>query len=223
MAAGGQLHLPGHRAVPGRLERPGPSGPGDGRRRLHRSRAAKADDHRIVDIDYCNNASAIYHIEPIDDIVIREWGADGKLVEATLLVGRLAKGAFTQKAADIPILKDKLEWLLEHSGAIPKSYAYREIRALFNRFPARELFYANVQALKEITDRIVYMSGDDEIAVHCRKGAGYVALQIAFARSRYSYKVEEDLRMALAEAFGPTSFSTSADCGAVSLLLFYFD
>ncbi|PYQ16701.1 MAG: hypothetical protein DMF80_03665 [Acidobacteria bacterium] len=183
----------------------------------------KADDHRIVDIDYCNNASAIYHIEPIDDIVIREWGADGKLVEATLLVGRLAKGAFTQKAADIPILKDKLEWLLEHSGAIPKSYAYREIRALFNRFPARELFYANVQALKEITDRIVYMSGDDEIAVHCRKGAGYVALQIAFARSRYSYKVEEDLRMALAEAFGPTSFSTSADCGAVSLLLFYFD
>src|SRR5438552_7234305 len=183
----------------------------------------KADDHRIVDIDYCNNASAIYHIEPIDDIVIREWGADGKLVEATLFVGRLAKGAFTQKAADIPILKEKLEWLLENSGVIPKSYAYREIRAIFNRFPARELFYANVQALKEIIDRIVYMSSDDEIAVHVRKGAGYAALQVAFARSRYSYKVEEDLRLALADVFGPTSFSTSADLGTVSLLLFYFD
>ena len=183
----------------------------------------KADDHRIVDIDYSNNASSIYHMEPIDDIVIREWGPDGKLVEATLLVGRLAKGAFTQKAADIPILKEKLDWLLENSGVIPKSYAYREIRATFNRFPTRELFYANVQALKEIIDRIVFMSSDDEIAVHVRKGAGYVALQIAFARSRYSYKVEEDLRGALADTFGPTSFSTSADLGAVSLLLFYFD
>ncbi|HEY2942329.1 MAG TPA: NAD-glutamate dehydrogenase domain-containing protein [Vicinamibacteria bacterium] len=183
----------------------------------------KADDHRIVDIDYSNNASSIYHMEPIDDIVIREWGPDGGLVEATLLVGRLAKGAFTQKAADIPILKEKLDWLLENSGVIPKSYAYREIRATFNRFPTRELFYANVQALKEIIDRIVFMSSDDEIAVHVRKGAGYVALQIAFARSRYSFKVEEDLRRALADTFGPTSFSTSADLGAVSLLLFYFD
>src|SRR5439155_1278555 len=159
----------------------------------------------------------------VDDFEIREWGPDGKLVEATLLVGRLAKGAFTQKAAGIPILKEKLDWLLANSGVIAKSYAYREIRAIFNRFPTRELFYANVQALKEIIDRIVFMSSDDEIAVHVRKGAGYVALQTAFARSRYSYKVEEDLRRALADAFGPTSFSTSADLGAVSLLLFYFD
>jgi glutamate dehydrogenase len=181
------------------------------------------NDHRIVDIDYCNTASAIYHLEPIDDIVIREWGPDGKLVEATLLVGRLAKGAFTQKRGDIPLLKEKLEWLLEHSGTQPKSYAYREIRAIFNRFPTRELFYANVQALKEMIDRIVYMTGDDEIAVHARKGPAYQALSIAFSRLRYSYRTEQDLRKALEDAFGPVSFSTSEDLGAVSLLLFYFD
>src|SRR5207245_4722544 len=185
--------------------------------------APAPNDDRIVDIDYCHNASAIYHLEPIDDILIREWAQGGSLTQVTVLLGRFAMGAFTQKAADIPLLQEKQEWLLAKSGAIPKSYAYREIRAVFNRFPKRELFYANVQALKEIIDRIVYMTGDDEIAVHVRKGAGYVALPIAFSRSRYSYKVEEDLRVALADAFGPTSFSTSADLGAVSLLLFYFD
>ena len=36
------------------------------------------DDDRIIDIDYRNNASAIHHLEPVDDIVIREWGADGR-------------------------------------------------------------------------------------------------------------------------------------------------
>jgi glutamate dehydrogenase len=146
-------------------------------------------DHRIIDIDYCNNASAIHHLEPVDDIVIREWGKDGELVEATLLVGRLAKGAFTQKAADIPLLKEKQDAILAQSGAQPKSYAYREIRALFNRFPTRELFYANVQSLKEILDLIVYMTSDDEIAVHSRNGSGYVALDVAFSRLRYSYTV----------------------------------
>jgi glutamate dehydrogenase len=182
-----------------------------------------ANDFRIIDVDYCNTASAIYHLEPIDDIVLREWGKDGELVEATLLVGRLAKGAFTQKRGEIPLLKEKLEWLLEHSGAQPNSYAYREIRAVFNRFPTRELFYANVQALKEIIDRIVYMTGDDEIAAHTRKGPGYEALSIAFSRLRYSYRIEQDLAKALSHEFGPVSFSSSEDLGAVSLLLFYFD
>jgi glutamate dehydrogenase len=87
----------------------------------------------------------------------------------------------------------------------------------------RELFYANVQSLKEIIDLIVYMTGDDEIAVHTRKGSGYVALDVAFSRLRYSYTVEAQLRRALAEAFGPITFGTSEDLGAVYLLLYYFD
>ncbi len=181
------------------------------------------NDARIVDVDFCNNATAIYQLEPIDDIVVRCWNADGTLAEATVLMGRFAKGAFTQKSAEIPLLAEKLDWILDASDVIEKSYAYREIRALFNRFPTRELFYANVRSLKEIIERIVFMTGDDEIAVHNRKGAGYESVSIAFARARYSYKIEEDLRRALEDAFGPISFSTSEDCGTVSLLLYYFD
>jgi glutamate dehydrogenase len=180
-------------------------------------------DRRIIDIDFCNNASAIYHLEPIDDIVVREWAPDGSLTAATLLLGRLAKGAFTQKAADVPLLKEKQEWILAQSQAMPKSHAYREIRGLFNRFPTRELFYADAQSLKEIIERVVYMTSDEEIAIHSRSGPGYVALAVAFSRLRYSYKIEQDLRNVFEEAFGPISFNASEDCGTVMLLLFYFE
>ncbi|MCU0242307.1 MAG: NAD-glutamate dehydrogenase, partial [Vicinamibacteria bacterium] len=180
--------------------------------------------HRIIDIDYCHNAQAIYHLEPIDDIVVREWDADGRLILATLLLGRLSLGAFAQRAGDIPLLKEKQDWLLAASGDVTNSHFYREIRALFNRFPKRELFYADRQALKEIFDRIIYtITSDDEIAVHCRSGAGYLALYAAFSRVRYSYRVEEELRRALARSFGPISFMSSADCGSVMALVFYFD
>jgi len=181
------------------------------------------DDPRVVDIDYANNASALHHVDPLDNVIVREWAAGGELVEATVYVGRLAKVAFTQKAADIPLLKQKHDWLLEHSGAMPNSHVYREIRALFNRFPKRELFYASAPSLKDIIDRIAYMSGDDEIAVHARRGRGYMALSIGFSRVRYSYEIERELGEALAREFGPINFVTSADLGAVSLLVFYFD
>ncbi|HYK88454.1 MAG TPA: NAD-glutamate dehydrogenase domain-containing protein, partial [Acidobacteriota bacterium] len=180
-------------------------------------------DDRIIGLDYCKNASAIYHLEPIDNIVVREWGEDGNLAGLTLLLGRLARGTFVQRADRIPLLQEKADWLLRESGAIPNSHLYREIRAIFNRIPMRELFYAPPESLKAMIEPIVFMMGDDDIEIHSRTGSGYVALSIAFSRLHYSYGIEENLHQALSEAFGPVSFHTSADCGSISMLLYYFE
>ena len=180
-------------------------------------------DDRIIEIDYCNHASAIYHPEPIDDIAVRVWGPDGKIEETLLIQGRLAKGAFAEKSSDVPLLSEKQSWLTANSGATPKSFADREARAIFNRFPTRELFYADNASLKNVIDQLVYVTGDNDIIVNVRDGIGYAALYIAFSRIRYSYRIVQSLRETLSEAFGPISFSTSADLGATSLLLFYFE
>jgi glutamate dehydrogenase len=185
-------------------------------------RPADADE-RIIDIDYCSNAQAIHHLEPIDDIVIREWKEDGSIAAATLLLGRLAKGAFAAKPQDVPLLKEKLAWLLERSGAASNSHAYRETRALFNHFPRRELLYADVASLKDTIDRLVYISSDNEIVVTKRQGDGYTSLSIGFSDLYYSHQGEEALKATLGEEFGPISFNTWADLGVLALLVFYFD
>ncbi|MGD0101439.1 MAG: hypothetical protein ABSC60_13915, partial [Acidobacteriota bacterium] len=183
----------------------------------------RPDDYRIVGLDFSKNASAIYHLDPIDYIVLREWDATGKFTGASLLLGRFSRGTFVQRADRIPILKEKIRSILQDSGAVANSHVYRELIATFNRMPMRELFYAPPAALKAIIEPIAFMLGDEEIIVHTRKGAGYMVLEIVFSRLRYSYGVEENIRRALADAFGPVSFHTRADCGAVNLLLFYFD
>jgi glutamate dehydrogenase len=183
----------------------------------------QASDDRILDLDFCANASAIYHLEPIEDLTVREWGEDGKLRGLTLLLGRFARGAFAQRADRIPILKEKEDRLLERCGAIPSSHVWRETRATFNHFPKTDLFYADAADLERIIQRIVHVAGDDEIVVEGRKGAGYEALYVAFSKLRYAYQVEAALRRAFAAAFGPVAFGTSVDCGAVTLLIFYFD
>ena len=181
------------------------------------------DDDRIIDIDFRNNASAIYRLEPVDDIVIREWGADGRLEAATLLLGRLAKSAFTAKAESIPLLREKLAWLLENCGEAKNSHGYRATRAFYNYFPKRELFYADVASLKEIIDRLIHISSDDEIVTTVRRGPAYSSAQIAFSQSRWSSKTANDLEEALSRQFGPVSFSSTADCGATTLVVHYFD
>ncbi len=182
-----------------------------------------AADDRVIDIDYCSNAHAIHHLEPIDDIVVREWAPDGSLAGATLVLGRLARSAFAMRAQDIPLLETKLAWLLANSGALVNSHAYREMRAIFNHFPKRELLYSDAPSLKTVIDRMAYMTGDDEVAVSTRHGRGYVALRIAFSDTRYSRKGEDELGRALSAAFGPISSHTWADCGTTGVLVFYFD
>ena len=190
---------------------------------VERELVPSPDDKRIIDIDYCRNASAIYHLEPIDDVVIRQWSEDGTLERATLLLGRLSRGAFSQRAADVPLLREKRQFLVEQSGAPTMSHAFRQMRALFNRFPRRELFYAPAEELKPFMDRVVQMTGDDEIAIHHRLGRGYAALYVAFSRLRYSYQLESDMRRSLSRTFGPVAFTGSQDAGFVQVLVFYFD
>lgn len=180
-------------------------------------------EQQIVGIDFSRNASAIYHLEPIDTVVLREWDAQGRFSGAFLLLGRFSRGAFGQRADRIPILKDKIAEVLRGTDAIPNSHVYREMIATFNRMPMRELFYAPPEALKAIIEPIAFMLGDDEIVVRKRAGTGYVVLEIAFSRLRYSHAVEVNIARALADAFGPVSFQATADCGSTNLLLFYFD
>jgi glutamate dehydrogenase len=180
-------------------------------------------DDRTLDLDFCANASAIYHLEPIEDLTVREWGEEGALVGLTLLLGRFARGAFATRADRIPILREKEQWLLARCGALPSSHVWRETRATFNHFPKTDLFYGDVADLERIIRRIVQVASDEEIVVESRRGAGYEALYVAFSRLRYAYQVETALRRAFADAFGPVAFATSVDCGPVSLLIFYFD
>jgi len=48
-----------------------------------------SEDPRVVDIDFANNASALHHVDPLDNVIVREWGAAGELLEATVFqIGR---------------------------------------------------------------------------------------------------------------------------------------
>jgi glutamate dehydrogenase len=182
-----------------------------------------SDDRRLVEIDYIRNASAIYHVEPIDAITIRRWNAGGDLDRATLLLGRFSQGSFVQRSADVPLLREKQKWLLENSAAAPMSHTFRQIRALYNRFPRRELFYASAPELKPFLDQIAQMTGDDEIAIHHRIARGYAALYVGFTKRRYSYRVEQEIARALSERFGPVDSTDAEDANAVQILIFYFD
>lgn len=182
-------------------------------------------DRRVIDIDYCGNTSAIYHLEPVDYIAVRQWDKDGSLKGVTLILGRFAVGAMFQKSGDVPLLSEKLEWMLRESGARRDSFYYREIRKIFGILPKREVFYAEAQSLKSFIDAVVSITSDDEIVVVSRQGksGSYHVLYLAFSHARFSHQVEDRIVAEISGSIGPVQYHTDTDGGTVEILILYLD
>ena len=141
---------------------------------------------------------------------IREWGAGRQAAGGHAARGPPGQGRLHPEGRRHPAAQGEAGLApRQQRGRCPSRTRTARSARSSTASPSASCSTRTRAALKEIIDRIVYMTGDDEIAVPLAQGAGYVALSIAFSRLRYSYKVEEDLRQALADAFGPISFSTS--------------
>lgn len=185
----------------------------------------EASDNRVIDVDYCGNTTAIYHLEPVDYVAVRERADESALGSVTFILGRFAVGAMHQKSADVPMLREKLEWLLTASGARKDSFYYREIRKIFGILPKRELFYADTESLKVFIDSVIFMTSDEEVIVSGRTGVAgrYHVLYLAFSRGNFTHQVEQRIVTAISASIAPVQFNTHTESGTIEMLLFYLD
>ena len=230
LAARRQLHLPGHGEVPHRAATAcADRVAGERHRRLHRPRACcpwcsraswrrsrptscpTPSDHRIVDIDYCNNA--IGHLPPRADRRHRDPASgaqDGELRGGDAAAGPPGQGRLHAEGRRHPAAEGEARLAPgQQRGARRSRTRTARSARCSTASPSASSSTPTRPSLKDDhrPHRLHDRRRRDRGALRAA-APGYVALYIAFSRLRYSYKVEEDLRQALADAFGPIAFST---------------
>ena len=132
-----------------------------------------ATDERIIDIDYCPNAQAIHHLEPIDDIVIREWGPDGTLAGVDAAARPPGQGRAHRQAAGRPADAREAD-VAARAAAAPRRTRTPTARRARSSTTCRGASCSTPTppSLKTLIDRMVYMSSDNEIVVTTRTGPG---------------------------------------------------
>ena len=142
---------------------------------------------------------------------IREWGARRRAGGGHAAPGPLRQGRLHAEGGRDPAAARRSSSGSSRTAApLPNSYAYREIRALFNRFPKRELFYANAAGAEG--DHRPHRLHDGRRRDRGALRAGARATWRCRSRSRACATRTRSSRTcsaALADAFGPISFSTS--------------
>lgn len=87
-----------------------------------------------------NKVSVIHRDTNLDYLCLKTLDEQGNLIKATVFIGLFTSILYYQSATLIPIIKRKLQDVLERAGYSSHSYAGKELISIFEALPRDELF-----------------------------------------------------------------------------------
>ena len=164
----------------------------------------RAGQPRFISSDFCSSGGKVlYQLSPMEFFSIRHDRDKSGNRKETVLIGRLTRGATHWRSDAIPMLRHKSESITEVFSKGADYFRYREARAIFNFIPKQELFYANVDQLKNSISDIMSAQSDEDVTVHIRMGDGgrYAMVMVTIASNDNSYQVRKGIEKYLSTKF----------------------
>jgi glutamate dehydrogenase len=156
----------------------------------------------ILIISKTNAESTVHRRARMDYIGVKKLGADGSNLGEHRFLGLFTSKAYSEDAANIPILSLKLRKILEDSGVREGSHDYKETITIFNTLPKEELFLASAEEIGRDIRTVLTSYHTAGVRVSLREdslGRG-ASVMVILPKDRFS----GDARKALEESLGRT-------------------
>ena len=151
-----------------------------------------------------NAESTVHRRMPMDTIGIKRLDQKGDIVGEHRFLGLFTSKAYTEEAAQMPILRGKLQRILAKEQVLPGSHDYKEIVAIFNSIPKTELLTLSVDELCAEIQTILLIRRPEEVRVTLRPDASGrgISVMVILPRERFSGEVRRAIQDLLAERMG---------------------
>ncbi|MBA4158004.1 MAG: NAD-glutamate dehydrogenase [Gemmatimonadetes bacterium] len=150
----------------------------------------------VLIVSKSNASSTVHRNARMDYIGIKKLDTEGRIVGERRFLGLFSSKAYAEHAETIPILRRKLEWILQRSGAAPGSHDHKEIMTIFNSMPKEDLFQASAAELENEVQTVLHLLFADEVRVTLRPdplGRG-VSVMVILPRGRFSGEVRHRIQ-----------------------------
>ena len=142
----------------------------------------------LVIISKTNAHATVHRNARMDYIGIKKLGHDGAIAGEHRFLGLFTSRAYSEPAEDIPILRLKLQSILDLAGASEGSHDYKEIITIFSSLPKEELFLASSAEIAKDVQTILTRYNTSEVFVSVRRDslARGVSIMAVLPRTRFS-------------------------------------
>lgn len=154
-------------------------------------------------ISKTNAESTVHRRARMDYIGVRRLDEKGRVLGEHRFIGLFTSKAFGEQAEHIPILREKLQSILDHSGVAEGSHDYKEINSIFNSMPKEELFLTSADEIGDDIQAILTSYQSDDVKVTLRKDPlrRGTSVMVIMPKDRFSGDVRRQIEHALQERF----------------------
>lgn len=155
-----------------------------------------------------NSKSRVHRPAYIDYIGIKRFDAKGNVIGEDRFLGLFSASFYNDSATEIPIVKHKLLRVLDTSGFINGSHAYKALQNILETYPRDELIQATVEELTNISMGVLQMQERDKTCLFVRKDifGRFISCMVYVPRERYNTQLRRDTQRVLKEAFGSNEY-----------------
>ncbi|MBE7217603.1 MAG: NAD-glutamate dehydrogenase [Caulobacteraceae bacterium] len=150
-----------------------------------------------------NLRSRVHRRAYMDYIGVKRYDENGCATGEVRFVGLFTAEAYEEPARDIPLIRRKIEHVLERVGQAPSEHTLKRLRYILDTFPRDELFQIDEGALYDIATGVLHLYDRPRVRLFARTDPfdRFVAVQLYVPRDRYDSDVRERAGALLAKAW----------------------
>ncbi|WP_406444876.1 NAD-glutamate dehydrogenase [Streptomyces sp. NBC_01613] len=156
--------------------------------RLPADARAKAREHKLLVLTKANSRATVHRPSYLDYIGVKKFDADGNVVGERRFLGLFSSAAYTESVRRVPVIRRKVEEVLERAGFSPNSHDGRDLLQILETYPRDELFQTPADELESIATSVLYLQERRRLRLYLRQdeyGRYYSAL-VYLPRDRYT-------------------------------------
>ncbi|MCK8436530.1 NAD-glutamate dehydrogenase [Streptomyces sp. D2-8] len=180
--------------------------------RLPADARAKAREHKLLVLTKANSRATVHRPSYLDYIGVKKFDADGNVIGERRFLGLFSSAAYTESVRRVPVIRRKVEEVLERAGFSPNSHDGRDLTQILETYPRDELFQTPVDELRSIVTSVLYLQERRRLRLYLRQdeyGRYYSAL-VYLPRDRYTTAVRLRIIEILKEELGGISVDFTA-------------
>ncbi|MFZ5675769.1 MAG: NAD-glutamate dehydrogenase [Pseudomonadota bacterium] len=166
----------------------------------------------------------VHRRSAMDYIGVKLFAADGELSGELRVIGLFTSSAYTQNPNEIPLLRKKLQQVVQASGFSPSGHSGKALVAVLEGFPRDELFQIDADVLSDMAAGILRLDERPRTRLFVRRDKfdRFVSAFVFIPRDRFDSDVRRKVGDMLAEAFDGRVASFAPSFGEGTLVRVHF-
>ena len=164
--------------------------------------ARRTEQESPLIITKTNARSTVHRMGYLDYIGVLKFDARGRTVAERRFLGLFTSNAYSLSVIQTPVLRTRAKQVLESSGLLPGSHAWKTMMHIFESLPRDDLFQANSTELAELAIGVLNLQERRRVRLFIRReryGRFYSCL-VYIPRERFNTENREKIQHILKRA-----------------------